>query len=111
MHPAVTGRGVAHRGSHFIPLRMAIFGRDVNLCSDAHAVAPGSDELQNYPMISGLGNIVKELNLTTQYRNYRIDTAIVIQVAEGGATMNGFHLEIRSGGYTDVLKLGVSKVA
>src|SRR5579864_7572925 len=62
-------------------------------------------------MVACIGDVVKDLNLPTQHRDHSIDAAIVIQVAEGGATMNRFHLEIRSRRRTYVLKLSVSKIA
>src|ERR1051326_4317082 len=39
MHTAVAGRRITDGRGYFIPLRLPIFGGDVNLRPDAHAIA------------------------------------------------------------------------
>lgn len=87
MHAAVAGGCVTNGRAYLIPLVFSIFSGDLDLGTNRHAVTLGANKLQQYPVIVGLRDVVKQLEWTIQNRNHHIDSAVVVEVSEGNAAM------------------------
>ena len=111
MNPAIARGRVAHRGRDLVPLRAAVVGGDAHLRSDAHAIAFGSDKLEEQPVIRSPGDVVKDAGWLPQRRYDHVDSAIVIEVAERHAAMRSRDLEIRACRCAHVLELVAAQIA
>ncbi len=111
MYAAVAGGRVADCRCHLVPLLAAIFSGDMNLRADAHAVALRAYQLQQDPVVAGIGDVVQEFHFAAQYGDDHVDTTVVVNVPERDTAMGGFDLEIRAARLAGVLELPISKTA
>ena len=77
VNPIVARGRVAYRCCHFVPLLPPIFTRNMNLCSDSHAIAFGPYKFQKDPMVPSIGNVAKELDRSVEHCHHCIDPPII----------------------------------
>src|SRR5450759_1524734 len=90
---------------------MAIVRGNAYLGANAHAIALGAGELQEYPVIRSRSYVVKDLRGFAKRGHDHGNAAGVVEIAEGHATIGTCKLKIGAGGRADVLELLAVEVA
>src|SRR5579863_9036305 len=111
MHSRVTRRRVPYRGCRFIPLLSPSFSRDVNLCSDSHAIAFGPHKLQKNPVISGIRDVAKKLDRSVENAHHSVDVSIIKQISKCSPAMWSFELEIGPCHSANIDKFPIAQIA